>query len=256
MLLDDALLREVYTGGTDVNPWHSLMPMLAERLAADNCIFVVTKSTWRAGWENSASHRSRRTVALQARYVDLSDQDPTRHDSMAIGELRDLAEIESPSYWRSDFYRQFAQPLAQPYMLCLHVGRKEGLKGWLQVTRGQTAGRFDAHDRRALAALSYHFEGALSLAEQMRLVPTVPASGLDLTPAERRLTHLLCQGLSVAEASQLMRITAASARSYLKRIYARNSLNGQAALVATAMRGTDARDAVERGRWGGGQAFS
>lgn len=64
------------------------------------------------------------------------------------------------------------------------------------------------------------------------------ATAFDLTPGEARLAGLIADGFNVLEAAKALGITRNTARTHLKRIYAKTSVHSQADLVRLLSRGT------------------
>ncbi len=65
--------------------------------------------------------------------------------------------------------------------------------------------------------------------------PHVLEKHLDISPAEARLVSVIAQGQSMDEAAESCGITIATARSYLKQIFAKTGTNRQAELVKLVM---------------------
>jgi DNA-binding CsgD family transcriptional regulator len=359
VFLDDSVLRQVYTGAVEAQPWQGLVAELRARFGADDCALPLSWGGWQRRRYPLAQLLSPGTRELIPRYREVAAGDPFQYDLMSPGMVYRLPDVvgDMSSFQRSEFYLRFGRRLISQHWLCLHVGEVGHLRGWLLMSRGEARGPFSADERKAVASLGLHLIDALAMAERLwleqaarrshagldalgsvivdaqgtvllsdgpaeevmdrspraalasllqraqsplyqgravcrlqdpvlgplevRAVPCrstsvghdglmalhlrlcaspsdglvggfslpppslpapVPSAGdglaaLQLTPAERRLTLALCSGVAVQEAASQMGITAASARSYLKRIYARHNIHSQSALVAAALQG-------------------
>ncbi|UXJ50283.1 helix-turn-helix transcriptional regulator [Pseudomonas citronellolis] len=163
--VDDALLRLIYEGVLELEPWRAFLREYRNRL--------------RSGYANFAFHRASSgpedIVAIEdadwdcaahgERYHTTYGQlDPLPYLAMRPGEHYVVEDTLAGAGAAGEcFYREFLQPAGMDHMVILHVAEPGGMRAWLSVARKAPAPPFGADDLALVRAITPHLTSALKL---------------------------------------------------------------------------------------------
>jgi DNA-binding CsgD family transcriptional regulator len=246
------LVDRLYAAALDASVWNDFLVSAAGMFEADHA-FIGLIDHRRRTLDYVGLPQARRDAMPVARYAKLLDDDPRRpmfdgglgqaiHCGMGLSRSRLCA---------SRTYRDYLKPLDIEYAMVAQVPVREGVTHGIGLTRSALRPPFGADGRDLLNELVPHLSRALEISRALGeskaarkaplpgpSAPTSPVPEqkqlqlmLALTPAQARLAALIFGGNSVREAAGELGITEASARQYLKRIFARTGARRQGELI-------------------------
>jgi DNA-binding CsgD family transcriptional regulator len=162
---NDRLLRLIYEGPLEPEPWRTFLHEIRRRLewGYGNLAFqgVAPAPEEIVGIEDADWDCSAHVRRYQDAYAQL---DPLPYVAMQPGEhylLEDLVAGAGPAGAR--YYREFLQPAGMDRMVILHVAEPGGMRAWMSVARKEPARPFAAEERALIRAIAPHLTSALRL---------------------------------------------------------------------------------------------
>ncbi|WP_175803804.1 helix-turn-helix transcriptional regulator [Burkholderia cenocepacia] len=161
----DALLRLIYEGPLEPEPWRIFLREIRRRLQCGyaNLAFhgVAPAPAEIIGIEDADWDCSPNGRRYQDAYAKLA---PLPYLAMQPGEHYLLEDLLASAGAAGDrFYREFLQPAGMDRMIILYVAEPGGMRAWLSVARKEPAPPFADEESALIRAIAPHLTSALKL---------------------------------------------------------------------------------------------
>jgi DNA-binding CsgD family transcriptional regulator len=160
----EALVELAYEGAIEADPWSSFLHELRTGLSSKSAMLMFALPGERgaprdlddADWQVSAL-----TSLYYSTYAPLN---PIGYAAMTAGRAYSLYDfVDREALVASPYYTEFLRRIGLHYALVVRLPADDGVSAWLNISRGEDAGDYDAEERRGLEALAPHLHRALRI---------------------------------------------------------------------------------------------
>lgn len=171
-LLDDPLLRHIYAGPTEAQPWKGFLQEIRRRLDSSYACIAFHGASAIPG-ETMATQDANRdfTVHDESYLKTYAALDPFPYHDLEPGKhylLKDLLQQAGEAGERFD--KGFLQPAGIHHMVILPINEPHGMRAWVCIARTRPATEFSFQDLGLINAIAPHLFTALELFAALKRV--------------------------------------------------------------------------------------
>jgi DNA-binding CsgD family transcriptional regulator len=166
--LTDSLLKLLYGGPLEAEPWRKFLRALADHVGCDNA--AVTLQLSRKGlapmliWGKDTPVRGEMARNIGGRHAELGHMDPLRNALERSGDILLLEEVTSrETLEQGEFYQTILRPYGIEHALGMYVREPGGLECNFGLTSSAQGVRFGKAHKDFMAQLRPHFAQSLEL---------------------------------------------------------------------------------------------